>query len=158
MAGAGACFGDAAAEPMTTLRAVRPPRPAPPLIGVVTHELRAETDPAWAATPARSERDLAPARLALRLSYTQAVQEAGGLAVVLPAHGYVDDTAALLDRVDGLVFSGGPDLDPAVYGQDRHRELGRTSTACPTSTSSRSCAARRRAIFRSLASAAACRH
>jgi putative glutamine amidotransferase len=124
MAGAGACFGDAAAEPMTTLRAVRPPRPAPPLIGVVTHELRAETDPAWAATPARSERDLAPARLALRLSYTQAVQEAGGLAVVLPAHGYVDDTAALLDRVDGLVFSGGPDLDPAVYGQDRHRELG----------------------------------
>ena len=46
--------------------------------------------------PRRSGRDLAPARLALRLSYTQAVQEAGGLAVVLPAHGYVDDTDALL--------------------------------------------------------------
>ena len=109
---------------MTTLRAIRPPRPAPPLIGVVTHELRAEPAPAWAATPGRSDRDLAPARLALRLSYTQAVQEAGGLAVVLPAHGYVDDTAALLDRVDGLVFSGGPDLDPAAYGQDRHPRLG----------------------------------
>jgi putative glutamine amidotransferase len=52
------------------------------------------------------------------------VQEAGGLAVVLAAHGYVDDTAALLDRVDGLLFSGGPDLDPAVYGQDRHPEIG----------------------------------
>jgi putative glutamine amidotransferase len=109
---------------MTTLRALRPARPAPPLIGVVTHELRAEADPAWAARPGRSERDLAPARLALRLSYTQAVQEAGGLAVVLPAHGYLDDTAALLDRLDGLVFSGGPDLDPVVYGQGRHPRLG----------------------------------
>jgi len=104
---------------MTTLRAISPPRPAPPLIGVVTHELRAEADPAWAATPGRSERDVVPARLALRLSYTQAVQEAGALAVVLPAHGYVDDTAALLDRLDGLVFSGGPDR----VGVQWHAEL-----------------------------------
>ena len=110
---------------MTKIRAVAPQRNgAPPLIGVVTHELRAEADTAWAATAARSARDLAPARLALRLTYTQAVQEAGGIAVVLPAHGYVDDTAALLDRVDGLLFSGGPDLDPAVYGQAPHPELG----------------------------------
>jgi putative glutamine amidotransferase len=110
---------------VTTLRAIPSPRPAaPPLIGVVTHELRAEADPARAAMRGRSERDRAPARLALRLTYTQAVQEAGGLAVVLPAHGYVDDTAALLDRVDGLLFSGGPDLDPAVYGHDRHPKVG----------------------------------
>ena len=45
---------------------------APPLIGVVTHELVAESGPAWAAAPGRSERDLAPARLSMRLSYTQA--------------------------------------------------------------------------------------
>jgi putative glutamine amidotransferase len=109
---------------MTTLRAVPRPGPTPPLIGVVTHELRADPDPVWAATAGRTPRDLAPARLALRLSYTQAVQEAGGLAVVLPAHGYADDIAALLDRVDGLVFSGGPDLDPAVYGQASHPALG----------------------------------
>ena len=43
---------------------------------------------------------------------------------MLPAHGYVDDTDALLDRVDGLLVSGGPDLDPAVYGQERHPLLG----------------------------------
>ena len=65
-----------------------------------------------------------PARLALRLSYTQAVQEAGGVAVVVPTHGFVDDTAAILDRLDGLVFSGGPDIDPAVYGHERHPQLG----------------------------------
>jgi putative glutamine amidotransferase len=107
---------------------VRPARlpsaPTPPLIGVVTHELRADAAPAWAPARGRRERDLAPQRLALRLTYTQAVQEAGGIAVVVPTHGFVDDTAALLDRLDGLVFSGGPDLDPAVYGQARHPQLG----------------------------------
>ena len=103
--------------------AVRVMAPAP-LIGVVTHELRAEEQLAWAPAAGRRERDLAPQRLSLRLTYTQAVQEAGGLAVVVPAHGFVDDTAALLDRLDGLVFSGGPDLDPAVYGRLRHPQLG----------------------------------
>ncbi|MDA0165566.1 gamma-glutamyl-gamma-aminobutyrate hydrolase family protein [Solirubrobacter ginsenosidimutans] len=65
-----------------------------------------------------------PPRLSLRLSYTQAVQEAGAIAVVLPAHGFIDDIAPLLDRMDGLLFSGGPDLDPATYGQERHAALG----------------------------------
>ena len=43
---------------------------------------------------------------------------------MLPAHGYVDDVEPLLDRVDGLLFSGGPDLDPATYGQEPHPLLG----------------------------------
>jgi putative glutamine amidotransferase len=104
-------------------RARRPAGP-PPLIGVVTHELRADAAQAWAATPGRRERDLAPHRLALRLTYTQAVQEAGGIAMVMPTHGYVDDIDALLDRVDGLLFSGGPDFDPSTYGEARHPALG----------------------------------
>ena len=112
-------------HPVGTMRRT-PSRPsaAPPLIGVVTHELRAESAPAWALAPGRRERDLAPQRLSLRLSYTQALQEAGAIAVVLPAHGYVDDADALLDRVDGLLISGGPDLDPALYGQQPHPLLG----------------------------------
>ena len=96
----------------------------PPLIGIVTHELKAEPARAWAPRPGRSERDLAPARLNLRLTYVQAIQEAGGIGVVLPAHGYADDAHALLERLDGLLFSGGPDLDPATYGQARHPQLG----------------------------------
>ena len=70
-----------------------------PLVGVVTHELRAEPQPAWAPAPGRRERDLAPQRLSMRLTYMQAVQEAGGIAVVIPAHGFADDAAALLDRL-----------------------------------------------------------
>lgn len=104
---------------MWTIRHARPP-----LIGIVTHELHGEPEPAWASAPGRRERDLAPARLSLRLTYVQAVSEAGGLGVVLPAHGFADDAHALLDRVDGLLFSGGPDLDPATYGQARHPRLG----------------------------------
>jgi len=111
-------------DALGTISAVRPPISASPLIGVVTHELRAEAEPAWAFARGRRERDLAPQRLSLRLTYTQAVQEAGGLAVVVPAHGFADDTAAILDRLDGVVFSGGPDLDPGVYGQAPHPQLG----------------------------------
>ena len=76
------------------------------------------------SSPGRSARDRNPPRLSLRLSYTQAIQEAGGIAVVLPAHGFADDVAPLLDRLDGLLFSGGPDLDPATYGHERHPLLG----------------------------------
>ena len=54
----------------------------------------------------------------------QAISEAGGIAVVLPAHGFANDQHALLDRVDGLLFSGGPDLDPATYGRLPHPLLG----------------------------------
>jgi putative glutamine amidotransferase len=115
-----------AREPSPILRPARRSArvAAPPLIGVVTHELRAEAGRAWAPAPGRRERDLVPHRLSLRLTYTQAIQEAGGIAVVVPTHGFVDDTAALLDRLDGLLFTGGPDLDPGVYGQARHPRLG----------------------------------
>ena len=41
-----------------------------PLIGIVTHELRGEAEPAWAPAPGRDERDRNPHRLALRLTYT----------------------------------------------------------------------------------------
>ena len=126
-------------HPVGTMPRRRPRTSAPPLIGVVTHELREERAQAWAPLPGRTERDLAPARLALRLSYTQALQEAGAIAVVLPAHGYVDDTDALLDRVDGLLVSGGPDLDPRSTARSAIRCSAPTSTSSPTSTSRRCC-------------------
>jgi putative glutamine amidotransferase len=50
--------------------------------------------------------------------YVRAVERAGGRAVLLPpSDNGVEET---LDAVDGLIFSGGADLDPALYGQEAH--------------------------------------
>lgn len=52
------------------------------------------------------------------------VMQAGGLPVVLP---YVQDQAgaeAVLDRIDGLLVSGGPDVDPLLYGEEPLPGLG----------------------------------
>lgn len=65
---------------------------------------------------------------ALRDDYVRAVETAGGLPLVL-APGHMDDAAALaaeyLDRVEALVLSGGADVDPALYGEDRHETVTR---------------------------------
>lgn len=61
----------------------------------------------------------------LRQDYVRAVEAGGGLPVLLPALVDRAGSAALLDRLDGLVLSGGDDLDPALYGQERHPKLGR---------------------------------
>ncbi|MDQ8044726.1 MAG: gamma-glutamyl-gamma-aminobutyrate hydrolase family protein, partial [Patulibacter sp.] len=79
-----------------------------PLIGISTSELR---------TPDRVDRDPdaePPQReLALGLDYPNAVAAAGGLPVVLPPH--LDLALEMVGRLDGLLLSGGPDLDPALY-------------------------------------------
>ncbi|MBA2349616.1 MAG: gamma-glutamyl-gamma-aminobutyrate hydrolase family protein [Solirubrobacterales bacterium] len=60
------------------------------------------------------------------LAYVSAVQRAGGLAVLLVPDGAAPE--AVLDVVDGLLVTGGADLDPATYGQDPHPE---TAAAFP---------------------------
>jgi gamma-glutamyl-gamma-aminobutyrate hydrolase PuuD len=53
-------------------------------------------------------------------AYVRAVEAAGGRALLVPpSNDGVDET---LDAVDGLVFSGGSDLDPELYGQEAHEE------------------------------------
>ena len=54
----------------------------------------------------------------LSSAYTDAIARAGGIPVVLPI---IDDEAlagSLLAKLDGIVFSGGPDVDPAEYGEE----------------------------------------
>ena len=50
--------------------------------------------------------------------YVRAVERAGGRALLVPPS--EDGVEETLDALDGIVFSGGSDLDPATYGQDRH--------------------------------------
>ena len=53
-------------------------------------------------------------------AYVQALERAGGRPVLIPPseHG-IEET---LDAVDGLIFSGGSDLDPDLYDQEPHDE------------------------------------
>jgi len=63
---------------------------------------------------------------ALRDDYVRALETAGGLPFVL-APGDPEDApemaAEYLDRVQALVLSGGADIDPALYGEARHRTV-----------------------------------
>jgi putative glutamine amidotransferase len=60
-------------------------------------------------------------------SYVDAVQRAGGLALMLPPdENAIDDPDPLLDLVDGLILAGGADVDPDTYGSERHAETSGT--------------------------------
>jgi len=53
----------------------------------------------------------------LPLSYVHAVHETGGRAVLITPD---DPDPEILDGVDGIVFTGGSDVDPALYGDTPH--------------------------------------
>jgi putative glutamine amidotransferase len=91
-----------------------------PLIAVTTSEVRT-TQPAG-TTP---ESDPAQQEMVLGLKYLRAIERAGGIPLVVPPIG-PDTIGSLLDGVDALCLSGGPDIDPAAYGADPHQRLGPT--------------------------------
>ena len=79
-----------------------------PVIGITTYAEEATwgrwTEPA-AFTP---------------LAYVRAVEQAGGRPLLVPpSENAIDET---LDVLDGIIFSGGGDLDPDTYGAEAHPE------------------------------------
>jgi gamma-glutamyl-gamma-aminobutyrate hydrolase PuuD len=81
---------------------------AKPLIGITTYITSARFG-VW-----EEETALVPA------AYVRAIELAGGRPLLVPPS--VDAIEETLDRLDGLVFSGGSDLDPELYGQESHPE------------------------------------
>ena len=49
-------------------------------------------------------------------AYFQGIEHAGGLPVMLPLNG-AEDCERLSEICDGLLFTGGQDVDPSVYGE-----------------------------------------
>lgn len=60
-------------------------------------------------------------RYGLPAEYVDAVSRAGGVPVLVPPGGH--SSATWLARLDGLVLSGGGDIDPLCYGGERHETL-----------------------------------
>lgn len=58
-------------------------------------------------------------KFSLRYDYVRAVQAAGAVPFLL-APGDPRDVDDILECVDGIVLSGGTDVDPELFGQERH--------------------------------------
>ncbi len=79
-----------------------------PVVGITTYLTRA-TFGSWEEDTA-----LVPA------DYVRAIERAGGRALLVPpSEDAIEET---LDALDGVLFSGGADLDPELYGQQPHPE------------------------------------
>jgi len=84
---------------------------AKPIIGLTTYLEQAQTG-VWDVQAAF-----------LPKVYFEAVTKAGGIAVLLPPQPVTDEIAAsILSGLDGIIMTGGKDVDPARYGQDAHPE------------------------------------
>ena len=57
-------------------------------------------------------------------TYIQAVVHAGGIPVVMPSCEDMDLMKAAVDRLDGVLLSGGDDIDPARYSTRANAHLG----------------------------------
>ena len=51
-------------------------------------------------------------------NYSQAVLKAGGIPVILPTISTPEQARELLSKVDGIIFSGGVDINPEWYGEE----------------------------------------
>jgi putative glutamine amidotransferase len=94
-----------------------------PLIGVTVSEIRCKQDTQQVrhGEPTQTE-------MTLGLAYMRAVERAGGLPVAL-APLATENVDSLLEKLSGVLITGGPDLDPSSYGATRHAELGPTDRA-----------------------------
>ena len=58
----------------------------------------------------------------LNTNYSQAVSKAGGVPVIIPTVSSREEADAVLAMLDGIVFSGGEDLGPWLYGEEIYNE------------------------------------
>ncbi|HJG83653.1 MAG TPA: gamma-glutamyl-gamma-aminobutyrate hydrolase family protein [Lacrimispora saccharolytica] len=57
-------------------------------------------------------------------AYLNAVSENGGIPFVIPAVGTEEELERLLSFCDGLLFPGGEDVDPKLFGEEPHPSIG----------------------------------
>ncbi len=81
-----------------------------PLIGITG---KAVYDEAWC-----------PPIMGMRQGYIHAIAQAGGIPVVLPPLTDLTVLRGMFDRLQGILLTGGVDVDPREYGEEQHPKLG----------------------------------
>lgn len=56
-------------------------------------------------------------------AYIQAVSKVGGIPVLIPLGLPEDQLFTISSRLDGIIFSGGGDIDPILFGGEPHHEV-----------------------------------
>ena len=69
----------------------------------------------------------------VREQYVNAVIQAGGVPILLPAVEDVKSLDRIESAIDGLLLPGGDDISPVHYGQEPHPALGDLSPECDES-------------------------
>lgn len=60
-------------------------------------------------------------------AYVRSIETAGGIPFIIPAGISPDLIGSILNRVDGILLSGGVDIDPMLFGESPHQKLGAVS-------------------------------
>ncbi|MGI8498673.1 MAG: gamma-glutamyl-gamma-aminobutyrate hydrolase family protein [Gemmatimonadaceae bacterium] len=63
-------------------------------------------------------------RVRVNAAYTRAVERAGAVPVIIPPFGEAAMASTVLLGLDGLVLTGGEDIDPSLYDEAPHPSLG----------------------------------
>ena len=74
--------------------------------------------PIIGVTPSAGNNSLGVRAYNIAGDYTQAIERAGGIPVILPLH--IQKIDELLETLDGVVFSGGGDIEAKRFGQENH--------------------------------------
>lgn len=73
------------------------------------------------------EKDENNHRIFLNHSYLDAIRHFGGIPVVLPSEGNDDELEYLASQCDGILFTGGMDIEPALYGEEKWNDTVSTT-------------------------------
>jgi len=72
-------------------------------------------------------------KIVIRSNYCEALQVAGAIPVVFPYARSLEEATEMLKKVDGLLMSGGEDINPSYYGETPNQETLRINSSRDTS-------------------------